>query len=120
MDAEASVSLLMVKLKTLFPAADEGATISSWTQKRVLKAIESLQLLIKNKKPCLDSSAGGEAADDEARFMQAFYSAQDAINSLAIREEVCQMWRIEPVWLRDEQIQARTRNQGLLLLLLLL
>ncbi|GAY38404.1 hypothetical protein CUMW_036450, partial [Citrus unshiu] len=98
MDAEASVSLLIVKLKTLFPAADEGATISSWTQKRVLKAIESLQLLIKNKKPCLDSSAGGEAADDEARFMQAFYSAQDAINSLAIREEVCQMWRIDPVW----------------------
>lgn len=98
MDAEASVSLLIVKLKTLFPAADEGATISSWTQKRVLKAIESLQLLIKNKKPCLDSSAGGEAADDEARFMQAFYSAQDAINGLAIREEVCQMWRIDPVW----------------------
>lgn len=99
MDAEASVSLLIVKLKTLFPAADDGATISSWTQKRVQKAIESLQLL-KNKKPGLDCPAGGEAADDdEARFMQAFYSAQDAINSLVVREEVCQMWRIDPVWI---------------------
>lgn len=104
MDAEASVFLLIVKLKTLFPAADDGATISSWTQKRVQKAIKSLQLVIKNKKPSLDSSAGVEAADDdddddEARFIQAFYAAQDAINSLAIREELCQMWRTDPVWI---------------------
>ncbi|KAI9161016.1 hypothetical protein LWI28_013642 [Acer negundo] len=108
MDAIAVISLVIKKLQGLLPA-DENTTSNDPAvfQKQVRKAInclDSLKQFLKDEDD-REASSGNSSMDDQevAKLLRAFYSADDALNTLILKKELQEQTDIKSVTIRKSK-----------------